>query len=248
MVLNLKVGCCGLAGLSLTRYAEVFDVVELQSTFYRLPRLETARRWRDSVPERFEFTVKVFQGVTHPASSPTWRRAGGQKPRSNLERYGHLQSTEECIKSWHSTIDVCRSLNASFCVVQLPPSFNLTDRHIRAVTEFFSRVEKRDLKIGIELRHRSWREDPERLASTLNAASLIHIVDPLVEEPAVHSYTQYFRLHGLGPRLYSYKYTDQDLEELKQVISKLKPSECYVMFNNVSMREDALRLRRLVER
>ena len=76
----IHTGCCGLAGMGLSRYAELFSVVELQSTFYRLPTIATARGWRSKVPQGFRFTLKAFQGVTHPVSSPTWRRAGRQKP------------------------------------------------------------------------------------------------------------------------------------------------------------------------
>ena len=93
-----KVGCCGLAGMSLSRYAEEFEVVELQSTFYRLPKPKTAKRWRESVRSDFEFTMKVFQGVTHPVSSPTWRRAGSQKPEAGPGGGGHRQRLPEKVE------------------------------------------------------------------------------------------------------------------------------------------------------
>jgi len=56
----IHTGCCGLAGMGLSRYAELFSVVELQSTFYRLPAVATVRGWRSRVPREFRFTLKAF--------------------------------------------------------------------------------------------------------------------------------------------------------------------------------------------
>jgi uncharacterized protein YecE (DUF72 family) len=52
-----------------------FCLVELQSTFYRVPKLETVAGWRMRAREDFEFSVKAWQAITHPLTSPTWKRA-----------------------------------------------------------------------------------------------------------------------------------------------------------------------------
>jgi uncharacterized protein YecE (DUF72 family) len=49
----------------LERYVEVFDTVELNATFYRLPSAETVERWRDAVPRGFVFAVKGSRYLTH---------------------------------------------------------------------------------------------------------------------------------------------------------------------------------------
>jgi uncharacterized protein YecE (DUF72 family) len=49
----------------LARYATLFDTVELNATFYRLPTPEAAERWRDGVPPRFTFAVKGSRYLTH---------------------------------------------------------------------------------------------------------------------------------------------------------------------------------------
>ncbi|MFQ6135549.1 MAG: DUF72 domain-containing protein [Nitrososphaerales archaeon] len=243
--MDVRVGCCGQAGLSLARYAELVDVIELQSTFYRLPRIETALRWREMVPDGFEFTVKAFQGVTHLVTSPTWRRAGGQKPTSNLENYGHLQQTEECLRSWSMTLDVCRALEASFCVVQMPPSFAYSEEHLDAIRGFFGRASG-GVKVGLELRHKSWSGYMSELDSVLEEVGVVHIVDPLKEHSARVSDVAYFRLHGLGHRLYRYTYTDEDLKRLKRVITDLDVQRCYMMFNNLTAKDDSLRFKNLL--
>jgi uncharacterized protein YecE (DUF72 family) len=51
----------------LTHYAEHFDTVEVNSTFYGQPRAEVTRAWADRTPPGFEFSVKLYRALTHPA-------------------------------------------------------------------------------------------------------------------------------------------------------------------------------------
>jgi uncharacterized protein YecE (DUF72 family) len=238
------VGCCGQAGLALARYAEVFPVIELQSTFYRLPREETARRWRESVPSGFRFTLKAFQGVTHPASSPTWRRAGSQRPTKGLENYGHLKPTEENFTAWRRSLAVARALRAEFIVLQLPPSFTRSPESLKDMEAFLTTVE-RPLPVGVEVRHKSWKEKPEELARLLDRLDVVHVVDPFRWRPLTKGLT-YFRLHGLGSRPYHYTYTQEDLERLSGFVGEAG-EPCYVLFNNLAMREDAQRFMALLK-
>ncbi len=53
------------AGRRLERYAEVFDTVEVNATFYRLPKGETVRAWTEQVPDGFLFAVKASRYLTH---------------------------------------------------------------------------------------------------------------------------------------------------------------------------------------
>src|SRR3954470_9130517 len=50
----------------LAFYAEHFNTVEINSTFYGQPRAEIARGWADRTPAGFEFSVKLYQKFTHP--------------------------------------------------------------------------------------------------------------------------------------------------------------------------------------
>jgi len=68
---------------------------------------------------------------------------------------------------------------------------------------------------------------------------LIHGVDPLERAP-LHGRVKYFRLHG-GPG-YGHVYGDEELEELRG----MEEGEVYVLFNNLSMYDDALRFIKLV--
>lgn len=231
--------------MKLADYARVFGVVELQSTFYRLPKQATAETWRGSVPEHFEFTVKVFQGVTHPAGSPTWRKAGSQQRTSDPQNYGHLQNTPEVFRAWNDSAFIGQVLRSTIFVVQLPPSFKFSRANLDHLRTFFSTAGK-TRQLALELRDESWFQDPDRLGGELKALGVTHIVDPLVREPLCVSEIAYFRLHGLGKERYRYTYTEKDLERLHSLGRALPCRTVYYMFNNFRMRENALALRKLV--
>jgi len=56
---EVKVGCCGFSG-GMRNYFGHFRLVEVQQTFYKLPKLETALKWRSQAPADFEFTLKAW--------------------------------------------------------------------------------------------------------------------------------------------------------------------------------------------
>ena len=74
---RVRVGCAGWSlsaeakpsfppeGTHLERYARVFGVVEINSSFYRPHQPATYRRWAEAVPEAFRFTAKVPRAITH---------------------------------------------------------------------------------------------------------------------------------------------------------------------------------------
>ena len=72
---EIKTGCCGFAGAQ-GDYFDRFRLIEIQDTFYQLPQLKTAERWRRTAPEGFEFLIKAWQLITHLPASPTYRRVG----------------------------------------------------------------------------------------------------------------------------------------------------------------------------
>jgi uncharacterized protein YecE (DUF72 family) len=79
----------------------------------------------------------------------------------------------------------------------------------------------------------------ERYAEDLN---LLHCVDPL-QRPSVWGERAYFRLHGRTG--YRYRYTDEDLDQLLEWC-RLYPEGC-CLFNNISMFENALRMKELLD-
>ena len=84
---------------------------------------------------------------------------------------------------------------------------------------------------------------PDLVHDLCSKLGLIHGVDPFACEP-VTAGVRYFRLHGRGG--YRYQYSDQELRELRTKVMTDGSDETYVMFNNVSMKEDRARFLALV--
>ncbi|MGC8969390.1 MAG: DUF72 domain-containing protein [Conexivisphaera sp.] len=231
------VGCCGRAGLGLREYARRFEAMEVQETFYRIVGESALRRWRGIVGEGFHFTMKAFQGVSHPRTSPTWRRAG-RLPGGRPENYGLLRDTEEVEASWTATERMADALGAEYVVVQMPASFGPSDENLRRVAEFFGR-RRGERPVGLEVRGEGWLGRGEELASAMREAGVTHVTDPLSWPPVHVEGPAYFRLHGRLPR-YDYQYSTGEILRLAEIARRYR--EAYVFFNNMAMAEDAARL------
>ncbi|MCY0868755.1 MAG: DUF72 domain-containing protein [Desulfurococcus sp.] len=244
----IKIGCCGFP-VSRERYVRELSVVELQNTFYDLPSRDWCKRLRDSLPSGFEIAVKVWQVITHPSTSPTWRRMKS-RVKGDVASYGHLKHTKENLEAFMEVYDRARILGARFIILQTPSSMPCTTEHLEAVDSFFKDALKdiSNMLVGWELRGEC--ADDNRVTSLMEKHGIIHVVDPFKRKPFVQpGGIAYFRLHGRGAGEinYRYKYSDEDLVELYKLITELDVSEVYVMFNNIYMFEDAVRFKRLLK-
>lgn len=243
--MEIRVGCCGWSALRpadcgeedwrrkyrhrLQLYAAHFPLVEVNSTFYKLPRLSTARQWRDLADEvnpAFEFTVKVHQDVTH-----TDRFFG------ELSRARFAQSAE-----------VGRALRATVLLLQCPASFGPTEKNEEALRRFLSAVNREGFLLAWEPRG-AWKNRPDLIRQICEEHDLIHCVDPFQTLPVTAGPVAYLRLHGAPPgeKMYRYTYTEADLRWLKGTLGKLEADVVYVLFNNDTMANDARRFRALLE-
>ena len=243
----LKVGTCGWSVKGGRKaYFERFKVIEVQKTFYRLPKLGTLEEWRREAPEGFEFTVKAWQVITHPPSSPTWRRAGIKVGEGEEDKYGYFRPTDVNFEAWERVKEACRALKAKICVFQTPPSFSFSKENSENVRAFFGSIDRGGLLLAWEPRG-DWYQHETELRRLLEEVELIHVVDPLRRRPLIIGDICYFRLHGLGGREvnYRYKYSSTDLRRLLDFLGSLKCSEAYVLFNNIYMAEDASSLKQI---
>ena len=231
----MRVGCCGFAK-ARAEYFEHFALVEIQQTFYKPPRLETAQRWRAEAPPDFEFALKAWQLITHVPGSPTYRKAKIEVEEPN--RYGAFRPTEEVFAAWERTQEIAEALEAKIVVFQCPASFRPTEEHKANVRAFFRSIDRGGLTLAWEPRG-PWGDDEVRGLCT--ELGLMHCVDPFQRQP-VHGQLAYFRLHGKGG--YRYRYNDEDLMTL---LEWCRPyGEAYCLFNNVSMWDDAVRFKEMI--
>ena len=233
---SLRIGCCGFAR-GMKQYFKTFGIVELQQTFYQLPTIETAMRWKENAPDDFEFCVKAWQGITHPASSPTYKRFKGKLRRP--ENYGFFQQTDEVLKSWEETEKICSILKAKYVLFQSPSSFKPTDENIENIVYFFKKIRKNGFCFVWEPRGKEWLDSI--VQEVCKKCDLIHCVDPFAKQPVTRDFA-YFRLHGKPPgkKMYYYDYSEDDLNELLRFFEVF--NEVYCFFNNVNMYENAVQL------
>jgi uncharacterized protein YecE (DUF72 family) len=206
----------------MKRYFENYRLVELNSTFYEYPKLETVEGWREKAPGDFEFTVKAHQDISHKAK---------------------MKLDETCIKAFEKMKEICRTLNAKILLIQTPGSFR-PDK-LGEAEKFFANINCEDLTLVWETRGPEW-EKPEvvgRLRQVLSRLNVVHVTDPFRVLPAYTGQIAYFRLHGLGEELYYYQYTDEELRRLSEIAKNFEAEgkTVYVLFNNLSMFEDGLR-------
>jgi len=236
-LLEVKAGCCGFSR-GVKYYFRQFKLVEVQQTFYKLPKLDTALKWRELAPSDFEFTLKASQLITHPATSPTYRRAGVNIPAVQEGHYGFFKPSDEVLQAWAETMRFAQALEAKVIVFQCPPSFRETSENVINLRRFFESAQASGFLLAWEPRG-EWIE--RTIRSLCSELGLIHCVDPF-ERESLHGETRYFRLHG-GPR-YQHRYAEEELQWLRD---KLEDKETYVLFNNINMYNDALTFISLLE-
>ena len=145
--MELKIGCTGWSyqGWSgtfypknlkssdwLKYYSKIFDITEINSTFYRIPNQEIVRRWNADTPRHFRFTAKFPSIITHAK----------RLERVNSEVFSFLAS----LAPIHEKI--------SALILQLPPSLSFEEAKPR-LTELFQILPDNFL-YPIEGRHESW--------------------------------------------------------------------------------------------
>src|ERR1700760_61928 len=124
-----------LAHLSrLGYYALQENSIEINSSFYRLPQLKTARRWGSEVPLNFRFTFKLWKEITH------------QK---------NLAFNAEYVQKFKSSIDLPDAQRGCI-LVQLPPSMQVSAKsQLKELLDVIGN----DWPIAVEFRHTSWYND-----------------------------------------------------------------------------------------
>jgi uncharacterized protein YecE (DUF72 family) len=115
-------------------YSQVFDIVELDTTFYSTPRPALVQSWADNTPEGFLFTAKLPQAITHEK---------------------HLKDTERELGDFVSAMRLLGPKLGALHI-QLPPDFHYEEMpNLQA----FLPLLPRDVSFAIEFRHRSWLRD-----------------------------------------------------------------------------------------
>ncbi len=188
----------------LAYYAEHFDTVEVNVTFYRPPVRTTARRWAARTPPGFDFSVKLHQRFTHPAMrEATGARGRGEAPARRAGRPTLPTYSQADVDEFRSGIEpLAEAGKLGVLLVQFPPSFRDEPATRAYVEDLLARFSAYPL--AVELRHRSWsdRQDETLALLSRTAAALVQIDEPKFRFSIRQNYTPntagiyYMRLHG----------------------------------------------------
>ena len=210
----------------LARYAEAFDTVEINSTFYRLARPPAVARWVDVTPPDFAFTAKISRYISHSA-------ARLREPGPSLDRF--YAGIEPLVASGKLTA----------VLWQLPPRLARDDDLLEAALSHLPAG-----RHAFEFRHESWFADD--VLARLRARGVALVIGDHPDRPwqplALTAGFSLVRLH-YGSRGRRGNYSESELREWTARIRGLaEEAEVLVYLNNDwegFAVHNALRLRRL---
>ena len=236
----------------LAFYAEHFDTVEVNSTFYGQPKASVTRSWVERTPNTFEFAVKLYQKFTHPKMYEDVLR------RSMQATEGHEAAVRELLEPTTADLDefrrgidpIASSGKLGPVLAQFPPSFKNSPAARSYLSHLLSALG--DYPVAVELRHATWSDSFGETLELLNAtnAAWVQIDEPKFRFsirqnwlPNVKGF-YYVRLHGRNAAQwwrhdnaedrYNYLYAAGELEEFTETADAARRlvKKAYLYTNN----------------
>lgn len=216
-------------------YDRYFDAVEINSSFYRPLYPNVAKSWAKKTSPDFRFTAKLYQKFTHPKM---FQEATGQEAELSVEDFQRFQAGLE---------PLVEAGKLGCLLAQFPPSFKRDEESVEYLEELIRRFQ--GYPLTVELRHRSWTEDPEALRLLESRGVAWCTIDEpkfrgsVGDVPLLTGRLAYFRFHGRNARewwtgdretRYNYLYSDQEIGELALEVKQVadRTEESYVFYNN----------------
>lgn len=190
-------------------YSQFFDTVELNNSFYRLPKEENFREWRDAAPKRFTYAVKASRFITHNLKL--------KNPQNALD---NILSRAEGLHEKLGPV-----------LFQLPPRWSKNTERLEA----FLAVLPKDHRYVFEFREPSWHcDEVYSILRKHNAAYCIHELAGFQTELMLTADFTYVRLHGPGEGKYEGSYTDAQLGDWANQVRKWSETlkAIYIYFDN----------------
>lgn len=245
----------------LRYYAERFDTVEVDSTYYGLPSERNSELWAERTPPGFTFHIKAFGMLTRHGIKPEQLPPALRSAYDfELDRYGRVvhPSVElrETVFSWFSEAltPLREAGKLGLVLLQFPPYFTAEPRNREYIVRAAGLLTPD--RVAVEFRHASWVLD-EELGRTLSFLSDNDLTYVCVDEPRLDSLTvlppiaavtaaaAYVRFHGRNAATWNakvgsaadrfrYLYSEAELAEWTAPIRRLaeEAETTYVLFNN----------------
>lgn len=190
----------------LPYYAQHFNSLEVNGTFYRFPSKSTLQGWYDRTPQNFSFTLKANRVITH-----TYKFHNTQKYTADFYELAHiLQEKLSCV------------------LFQLPPNIH---KNMALLEKIAGQTDPKVTNV-VEFRHESWWDsevydflEKNRLVFCCVSAS------GLPETLVATGRAVYVRFHGKDG-WYSHNYPDEELEAWVEKIRESGAETVFCYFNN----------------
>jgi uncharacterized protein YecE (DUF72 family) len=225
----------------LAFYAQYFDTVEINSSFYRPPSPYAARAWASKVPEDFRFTAKLWQKFTHP--------------RMFEQATGHaaLVDPTDFDLFAEGLAPLAEAGKLGVLLAQFPTSFKPDAQTLEYLEELIRQLRGAGFPLAVELRHRDWtaseEAQPIRGFMEREGVAWVMIDEPRFKTsirhvPLTTSELAYFRFHGRNYQnwwrhaesedRYNYLYTPGEQREIAQDVAEIagRTRETYAFYNN----------------
>jgi uncharacterized protein YecE (DUF72 family) len=239
-------------------YAERFEAVELNSSFYAIPDEQTVARWGEVTPDGFCFDVKLHRLLSRHSAEPDslpkdLRDEADVTPKGRVVLTPRL---EEAMAD--ATLEALEPLSSSgklgALLLQLSPSFSPRKHDLDELAGLVGRLSPHP--VAIELRNRGWADEKRReeVLDWMSAhdAAWVGVDAPEADHftimPALDAVTRddlaYLRAHGRNAEGYlhgktvaerfGWRYADEELEEIGQRAQRLADDaeQVHLMFNN----------------
>jgi uncharacterized protein YecE (DUF72 family) len=229
----------------LSFYAEHFDTVEVNSTFYGQPRADVCAKWAARTPPGFEFSVKLYQKFTHPEmfKETLARSLSSRDDRLNFDpgdggsEHGALEAlarpNQRDLDEFRSGIEpLAASGKLGAVLAQFPARFKDSPESRDYLGRLLHALH--GYAVAVELRHRSWSDRIGETLDLLNqfAAAWVQIDEPKFRFSIRQNYLPnvegfyYMRLHGRNAKAwwkhersedrYDYLYSSDELQEFSE--------------------------------
>jgi uncharacterized protein YecE (DUF72 family) len=240
-------------------YAQHFELVEVNSTFYSVPDLRMVERWCAVTPDGFTFDVKLHQLFSFHSTAAKLLPADLQQ-RAETDAKGRVKRTpaleESLIEAFLHSMAILHSAGKlGVLLLQLSPAFSPRKHKLGELEHLIEIL--RDYPLAIEFRNRNWAIG-NQLSETVEFLKRHRVIFVNVDAPAAEHFTiipsdlneitnphlAYLRLHGRNARAYltgktvaarfDYDYTDDEIGEVAERSKKLARAtrELHVIFNN----------------
>jgi uncharacterized protein YecE (DUF72 family) len=237
----------------LSFYAEHFNTVEVNSTFYGQPRPEVTHAWVDRTPPGFEFSVKLYQKFTHPKmfkqAYVKGAAAGDAAAEALLDVLAKPNQSD--LDEFRRGVDpLASSGKMGALLAQFPPSFK-SDEPSRDYLAWLLHAFA-GYSVAVELRHATWSDTLGDTLALLNAsgAALVQIDEPKFrlsirqnQLPNIRGF-YYMRLHGRNAAQwwnhdkaedrYNYLYSADEVSEFVETLDGAREivRKAYLYTNN----------------